>query len=166
VVGAVAAAAGAGAAWWFGGPAPASAPVPQRLWDQRFARPGGGDLVMSDWRGRPLVINFWATWCAPCVSELPALDRFHKTQGEQGWRVIAIAIDGPEQVREFLRRLPVTMPVGIAGVAAMELARELGNRQGALPFTVCVAPSGRIVWQKLGETNFDELRGLVSRLSS
>src|SRR5688572_29206721 len=99
MVGAAAAAAGLAAAWWLRHPQGDVDPLPESLWTQRFERPDGGDLAMADWRGRPLVLNFWATWCAPCVKELPALDRFHQTQGEQGWRVLALAIDGVSGVR-------------------------------------------------------------------
>lgn len=163
VVGALAAATGAGAAWWAQRRAAEPNPALDRLWAQRFERPGGGELVMASLRGRPLVINFWATWCAPCIKELPALDRFHREQGPSGWQVIALAIDGPTPVREFLAKLPVSMPVGLAALDGTDLVRELGNTQGGLPFTVLVAADGHIAWRKLGETSLEELRREAAR---
>jgi thiol-disulfide isomerase/thioredoxin len=105
------------------------------------------------------VLNFWATWCAPCIKEMPELDRFHREHAAQGWQVVGVAIDQPEPVREFLQRVPVGFPIAVAGLAGMELLRALGNPSGALPFTVVFAADGRVVRRKLGETTARELAG-------
>jgi thiol-disulfide isomerase/thioredoxin len=159
-----AAAAGAGVAWWRRGPAPtAGAPgdaaALAALWALRLARPDGGELVLADLRGRPLLINFWATWCPPCVKEMPELDRFHQAFGPQGWQVVGLAIDGPTAVREFLAKVKVGFPIGLAGLGGTELVRSLGNAQGALPFSVLIGAGGQVLQRKLGETHFDELAG-------
>lgn len=127
------------------------------LWPLSFDAPDGGILRAADWRGRPLVLNFWATWCAPCVREFPQLERFHREFGPKGWQVVGLAIDGPTPVRQFLRQHPVGFPVGLAGLDGTELARALGNERGGLPFTAIFDAEGRIVQRKLGETSFDEL---------
>lgn len=160
VVATVAATAGIGAAWW----AQRGDPELEALWAQRFQRPEGGELVMASLRGRPLLINFWATWCAPCVKELPAIDRFHRENAKLGWGVAALAIDSLTPVREFLARVPVSMPVGLAGMAGTDLVRALGNAQGGLPFTVLVGSNKRIQWRKMGETTLEELRREAARV--
>ena len=129
------------------------------LWSLRFEMPGGGELAIASLRGHPMVLNFWATWCPPCLRELPQLDRFHRTHAERGWRVVGLAVDGADAVRQFLARHPVTFPVGLAGFAGVELSRTLGNPSGALPFTALFDARGRLRFRKLGETNFEELAG-------
>jgi thiol-disulfide isomerase/thioredoxin len=127
------------------------------LWSLRFPRPEGGELVMAELRGRPLVLNFWATWCPPCIKEMPQLDRFQAAFAGRGWRVVGLAVDGPTPVREFLARQPVGFAVGLAGLDGTDLSRQLGNERGALPFTALFNASGHIIQRKLGETSFDEL---------
>jgi thiol-disulfide isomerase/thioredoxin len=148
----------------------APSPVPADLWEARFARPEGGELALSDFRGRWLLINFWATWCAPCIKELPDLNAFAQAQNTRGtgaWQVLGLAIDGPTPVRQFLTRFkpPLTFPMGLAGLNGTEWARKLGNSGGGLPFTVVVNPQGQLVWRKRGETTRPELEALVLSLA-
>jgi thiol-disulfide isomerase/thioredoxin len=165
IAGGVAAAAMlAGAGWsvWRGRTQPdALRPGPvvddRALWAMTFPQPDGQPLAMAQLRGRPLVLNFWATWCAPCVKEMPELDRFHRDHAAQGWQVVGIAIDQPEPVREFLQRIPVGFTIAVAGLAGMELLRTLGNSSGALPFTVVFGADGQVLQRKLGETTAREL---------
>lgn len=131
----------------------------EALWSMRFDTPDGGSLVMAERRGKPLLINFWATWCAPCVREMPAIDRFGRDFSSNGWQIVGLAIDGPTPVREFLTRVKVDFPIGLAGLEGTQLARLLGNESGGLPFTVVLDPAGRIVQRKLGETSYEELAG-------
>jgi len=127
------------------------------LWAMRFPRPGGGELLMAAHRGRPLLLNFWATWCPPCVKEMPELDRFQTQFAARGWQVIGLAVDRVEPVREYLQRVKVGFAIGLAGFEGSDLSRRFGNTQGALPFTVAFDASGRIAQRKLGATSFDEL---------
>ena len=135
----------------------AGAEPPLPVWSMSFQRPGGGELSMASLRGKPLLLNFWATWCAPCVREMPQLDRFHAAYADKGWRVVGLAVDGPTPVREFLARQPVRFDIGLAGLEGTDLSRDLGNAQGALPFTAVFDAAGRIVQRKLGESSYDEL---------
>lgn len=164
-VGAAAALAGAGLAWRRqpaqsaqSAPPPAAAdPALAALWALRLERPEGGELVLAGLRGKPLLINFWATWCPPCVKEMPELDRFHQAWAPKGWQVLGLAIDGPTPVRNFLAKVKVGFPIGLAGLDGTELVRSLGNASGGLPFSVLVGANGQVLQRKLGETNFDEL---------
>ena len=153
VVGGVGAGAALGgvALWrWRQGATPAAPAEPAPLFSMRFDRPEGGTLDMSSLRGRPLLLNFWATWCPPCITELPLIDAFHLRHGGRGWQVVALAVDGPTPVREFLKQRPLQMPVGLAGLEGVELARSLGNSSGALPFTVVFGRDGSLLERKLG----------------
>jgi thiol-disulfide isomerase/thioredoxin len=160
VVAGVAVAAGvAGAGWqaWQGLRVRAAPTGPP--WDQRFPTPQGGELDLSSLRGHPLVLNFWATWCPPCVKELPELDRFHREWSPQGWQVVGLAVDSAQPVREFLQKRPLSFAVGMAGLEGTALSRQLGNDQGALPFTAVFDRHGRLIHRKLGQTDFEELSG-------
>jgi hypothetical protein len=128
------------------------------LWDSEFRRPGGQRLRLSDYQGAGLVVNFWATWCPPCVEEMPLLDAFYRENASKGWQVIGLAIDQPSQVRRFLEQFPVTYPVGLAGLGGSELGRALGNTEGALPFTVVVDAQGRIKQRKVGRLSEEEVK--------
>lgn len=137
--------AGAGLAWWR--LPKAEPPVDAALWQQRLPRPEGGELALAGLRGRPLVLNFWATWCPPCVEELPLLDRFFAEQQANGWQVAALAVDQPAQVTLFLQRMPLRFPVALASAS---LARSLGNPAGGLPFTIVFDADGNVIARKLG----------------
>lgn len=106
--------------------------------------------TLAEYRGKWVVLNFWATWCAPCVTELPLLDRFHREQNARGWTVVGLAVDSPTPVREFLRQRPLALPVGLAGLEGVEFGRSLGNIQGGLPFTVVLDAAGQVRSRKLG----------------
>ncbi len=154
------AAAAAGLIWSLrqspAGPAPGD-----NFWRLRFDRPEGGELAMADFRGQILVLNFWATWCPPCIKEMPELDRLHQEHAGQGVQVLGLAVDGPAPVRQFLARHPVRFAIGLAGFEGAELSRSLGNDKGALPFTVVFDKNGQQRHKKLGQSTFDELQRWV-----
>jgi len=162
-VAAAAAASGAGWAWWRVHGSQLSE-AEQALWAQRFDQPGGGELVMAPLLGRPTVLNFWATWCAPCVKEMPLLDAFHRQNQAKGWQVVGLAVDGPTPVREFLAKLPVAFPIGLAGFNGVDLARSFGNASGGLPFSVIFDRRGAAVFRKLGTVSEQELVDWVVKL--
>ncbi len=158
-----AAAVGAGVAWQRRSAADAG--VDTALWRARFDRPGGGQVGLESFRGRPLLLNFWATWCPPCVAELPLLDQFQREQASRGWQVVGLAVDKLEPVVAFLARQPVGFAVGLAGIDGIELARRLGNTGGGLPFTVVFDRSGRVAQRKLGVIAPDDLKQWVATVS-
>lgn len=110
----------------------------------------GTAVDFARFRGRPLVINVWASWCGPCVEEMPMLAAFADAQPGDGVQVVGLAIDTPDGVRDFLQRVPVTYPIVIEQPAPDDASVRLGNAQGLLPYTVLVDADGKIVKQKLG----------------
>jgi peroxiredoxin len=121
---------------------------------------------LSDFDGRPLLINFWATWCPPCIEELPLLDALHAGQGAEGLQVLAIAVDDPEQVRAFLAELPVQMPVLLAEPGVVDLSTTFGNARSVLPYSVLIDAEGRIAKRHFGAFNENSLRAWVDGYAS
>ena len=155
-----AAAAGLGGAWWrHRGSGTAGEMLGADFWAQRFERPEGGELAMTSLRGKPLLLNFWATWCPPCVEEMPMIERFCRDHGANGWQVVGLAIDQPSSVRKFLQRTPVTYPTGLAGLQGTELVKNLGNTGGGLPFTLVLDADGSVAARKMGKLEEADLEG-------
>ncbi|TSE23084.1 TlpA disulfide reductase family protein [Tepidimonas aquatica] len=165
-VGALAALAGVGVAAWRLRLEPAADAAAAAFWAGRWPTPAGGEVRAEALRGGSLLLNFWATWCPPCVEELPLLQRFYDERRADGWRVLALAIDQPSSVRAFLQRMPLTLPVGLAGLGGTELAKQLGNATGALPFSVVFDAAGRVHARKLGQVKEDDLRTWATALGS
>lgn len=157
-VAAVAALAGAGIAWWRLREGPADDAAVTHLWGLDFRTPQGASLPMAGLKGKPLLLNFWATWCPPCVDEMPMLDAFYRQHAAKGWEVIGLAVDQPSAVRSFLQRVPVTFPIGLAGLEGTELAKNLGNSAGGLPFSVVFGPDGRVRERRMGRLSPADLQ--------
>lgn len=153
--------AGIGASWWRNRPAPK--PAPDGLWARQWTSPQGQTFAMQSFRGRPLLINFWATWCPPCIEELPLIEAFYQQNKANGWQVLGLAVDKQERVQTFLGNAPVSFPIGMAGLEGTELSRALGNVTGSLPFTVVFTSDGQIAQRKLGllhQQDLDQWRSL------
>ena len=100
--------------------------------------------------GRRLIINVWASWCAPCAREMPELQRFAGQQGSNGVQVVGIALDDPAAVQAFLARVPVSYPVLLDAPGPADAGVRLGNPKGVLPYTVLVSEDGRLLKQRIG----------------
>lgn len=150
--------AGAGLAAWRLRAGDTSSEADAGFWGLSFATPQGQSLAMASLRGRPLLLNFWATWCPPCVEEFPLLDAFHRENAGKGWQVLGLAIDQPSAVRTFLQRTPVSFSIGLAGLEGTELSKALGNRVGGLPFTVVFGADGNVRHRRMGRVSQDDLR--------
>ncbi|MEY4341141.1 MAG: hypothetical protein RL541_645 [Pseudomonadota bacterium] len=130
----------------------------QALWAAEFDTPEGQILKMQDLQGKPLVINFWATWCPPCIEEMPLLDTFFRQNASKSWQMVGLAIDQPSRVRQYLSQNAVSYPIGLAGMTGTNLGRLLGNAQGGLPFTVVLDGQGGVVQRKLGKLSKEEIQ--------
>lgn len=129
-----------------------------QLWGLEFQTPQGASLPMAGFKGRPLLVNFWATWCPPCVEEMPMLDAFFRQQAANGWQVVGLAIDQPSSVRTFLQRTPVTFPIALAGMEGTGLGKALGNQTGGLPFTVVLDAKGQVHERRMGKVTEADLQ--------
>ncbi len=156
-----AAAVGASFAWRKLNPPQASA-VAQAFWARRFPGLDGQELDVARWRGQPLLVNFWATWCPPCVKELPEINQFYKEAKDKGWQVLGLAVDQMDPVKAFLQKTPLDFAVALAGPEGLSLVRELGNPAGGLPFSLIFNETGDISWRRLGVSRLEELRQLAT----
>lgn len=127
-----------------------------------FTVPGLDDRpldVPGAWRGRPLLINVWASWCGPCIEEMPELQRFHAEQGAKGVQVVGIALDDPASVRTFLQRIRVTYPILVDEAGPADAGVRLGNPKGVLPYSVLVSADGVLLKQRIGPFAHGEIDG-------
>lgn len=131
-------------------------PVPRFAVDQLD---GGQWTLPDDFSGQPLLVNIWASWCPPCIEEMPELDRFARAQGEDGVRVLGIALDDPQAVRDFLERVPVDYPQGIDSPGNADAGVRLGNPRGVLPYSVLVSADGQVLKQRIGPFEDGEIDG-------
>ena len=145
-----AALAGIGIGLWLERPGSAEDAEAADVWNLKLPRPGGGEWSFSEWRGRPLLLNFWATWCPPCVTEMPLLARFYRERRASGWQVVGIAIDQEKPVQAFVEARGIDFPIALGGARGLALSQALGNTAGGLPFTVVFGSDARPRARKLG----------------
>lgn len=132
-------------------------PAETAFWQQKFSQMDGHALPMAAFRGKPLVVNFWATWCPPCLAELPLLNAFYAENAAKSWQVLGLAVDQVTPVKHFLTRSPLSFPVAMAGFEGADLSRSLGNLSGGLPFTVVFGPEGDVRHRKIGQLSPGDL---------
>jgi thiol-disulfide isomerase/thioredoxin len=147
-------------------PRPAAAPAggDPAFWGAQLDTPSGTPLALASLRGKPLLLNFWATWCPPCVEELPLLDAFYQQNKSRNWQVLGIAIDQPSAVRNWLQRAPLSFPVALGGLEGSEMSKRLGNASGGLPFSVLFAANGEVLARKLGQLSASDLQAWARRI--
>jgi thiol-disulfide isomerase/thioredoxin len=124
----------------------------------------GDDQAVSQWLGKVMVVNFWATWCTPCREEIPEFIEAQNKYGDQGLIFVGIAIDQPDKVKMFSQEFGINYPVLIGSFNTWSLLEAAGNRMSALPYTVVLNRSGEIVDTYLGRVNLKKLEKLVEPL--
>jgi thiol-disulfide isomerase/thioredoxin len=145
-------------------PAPSTPAPPERLPDFSLPDLGGTPRRLSDWRGRPLVINFWASWCEPCRREIPLLEDLRRENAGNGLEVVGIAVDHPEPIKKLAAELGIGYPVLVGEEGGLQAVTAFGM-DTVLPFTVFADKEGRIVTLKVGELHRDEAAFILARLS-
>ena len=153
---------GAGWAWWTHAPNAAPSTAVDALWQLTLNTPAGSPLALASLKGKPLLVNFWATWCPPCVDELPLLDRFYQENRANGWQVVGIAVDQLDAVTRFLGKMPLQFPVVLVGPSGIELGKSLGNLSGGLPFSIVLGADGALMHRKMGRVTPDDLSAWAS----
>jgi thiol-disulfide isomerase/thioredoxin len=134
------------------------------LYAQSLNDLSGKPQALSQWKGKPLLVNFWASWCAPCVSEMPELSELAVKDGGKRFNVIGIGIDSPTNLAEFAKKIKISYPLYVGGMGATDLARNLGNANGGLPYTVLIGADGQVKKTYLGRLKFDQLRADLAKL--
>lgn len=147
-------------------PQPANAAAVSALWSLSFPDPTGQPQALAQWRGQIVVLNFWASWCAPCREEMPDFVRLRTQHHQNGVEFVGIAIDNAANVASFLQKQPVNYPILIGEGAAHSLARELGNPSGALPYTIILDRNGDIVMTHLGRLPHATLNAALEKIGS
>lgn len=173
----VAAIAFAGAGAWYGihtkqapapitttAPAGVSGPVAAML-KETLPNDKGEKEALSKWQGKAMLVNFWAPWCAPCVEEMPELSELQNSELGKKIQIIGIGIDSPSNIAEFTKKVKVAYPIYVAGMSGTELARQFGNTQGGLPFTVLIGSDGTVKKTYLARLKFDDLKADLANLN-
>lgn len=119
---------------------------------------------INQWAGKVVLVNFWATWCPPCRREIPAFIEVREAYADQGFEIVGVAIDEPEQVQDFVDGMGVDYPILVGALDASEIARQYGNRYGALPYSVLIDRDGRIRFIQPGELTRQSLEAELQRL--
>ena len=140
-----------------------NAAIPQNAVVDEFFATSLNDLnnqkqVLSKWKGKVLLVNFWATWCNPCVKEMPDLSALQSSIKNKNVQIIGIGVDSAASMQEFSSKLKITYPLYVADTAGSELLRKLGDSAGGLPFSVLITPNGQIKKTYLGGLKMDELK--------
>jgi thiol-disulfide isomerase/thioredoxin len=131
----------------------------EALFAQSMNDASGTSQSLSRWKGKALIVNFWAPWCAPCVEEMPELDSLGKQIN-----VIGIGIDSPSNIAAFAGKHKISFPLYVAGMSGTDLARDFGNKGGGLPFTVLIGADGTVRKTYLGRLKFDQLKADLAAL--
>jgi thiol-disulfide isomerase/thioredoxin len=152
-----------GEQYWRGDP-PAAAASAASLLALTLPDERGVQQSLSQWRGKVLVVNFWATWCAPCREEMPEFVRFQNEYRSKGLQFVGIAADNEAKVQQFTQEIKLNYPALIGGFEAIELSKTFGNRLMVLPFTIVVARDGTIAHTQVGPLKSDRLQQVIAPL--
>ena len=164
-VAALAAGLGAVAGWQRLRPGDAGDAAVGLLLGQTLPDSSGTPLPLARFAGLPLVVNFWATWCPPCIEEMPELSELHRELAPKGLAMLGIGIDTAAKIADFAAKKPVSYPLVVAGMGGTEIGRRFGNKAGVLPFTVLIGRDGRIAHRLVGRVDIARLRAMAEALT-
>lgn len=120
--------------------------------------------TLNQWKGKIMVVNFWATWCPPCITEIPEFIQLQKQYQNRDVTFIGIAVDEKAKVADFMQRVKFNYPSLLGGLESMEIAKKLGNRFGTLPFTVVISRDGKLTSTHMGTLNRQQMEALIKPL--
>lgn len=140
-----------------------AAPFPATLQQSHLTDLVGQHADLQAYKGKVVVINFWATWCGPCREEMPMLNSVYSRLGKQGMTVIGIALDNKQDVSIFTRQLNILYPIWLGDAETLNLMNSLGNKSGGLPYTIILDKSGKQVASLLGKLSEKTLTDTVKR---
>jgi thiol-disulfide isomerase/thioredoxin len=143
---------------------PAHQSAVEQLWTAPVTNVDGKPQSLSLLKGHPIVVNFWASWCGPCVEEMPALSQLQREYAKKGIQFVGLGVDSEKNVQEFLHKVKVAYPVYVTGFGGADLARAFGNNAGGLPFTVVIDANGNVRSTKLGQIDPAVLRQTLDAL--
>lgn len=143
---------------------PAAEGAAQRLMSASLPDLSGKPQALSQWRGKVLVVNFWATWCAPCREEIPALMKVQMQYASNGVKIVGIALDNAGKVLDYAKEMHIDYVLLIGGVETLSLAKDFGNRAGVLPFTVVLDRTGKVVHAHAGTLTEASLGAILAPL--
>ena len=133
-------------------------PAVTNFFSQTLTDAKGKPQTLSQWRGKKLIVNFWAPWCKPCIEEMPELSALQTELAANNIQVLGIGIDSADNIAEFASKMVITYPIFVAGMSGTELASTMGNQIGGLPFTVLIGEDGQIKKTYSGRLRFAALR--------
>lgn len=138
----------------------AASPLP----DFSFPDVSGKIRHSAEWQGKIRVINFWATWCPPCIEEIPEFIKMQEQYGDKSVQFIGIAIEEREPVSDYLKSIAINYPILIGDVDATALSQQMGNVINAVPFTVVVNREGQIIHQQPGPFSNEQMLKIITPL--
>ena len=137
---------------------------PTALYSTQLSNQEGKPVALGQWQGKVIILNFWATWCAPCHQEIPLLIDIQNRNAKSGLQIVGIAVDTADKTIPLSAQLGINYPVLIDEDRGIELSKRLGNRAGALPFTVLIDREGHVAFTKVGLLDNRELEKEVQKL--
>lgn len=144
-------------------PAGVTGPV-NALYQQSLPDSHGVSQALAQWKGKALLVNFWAPWCGPCVQEMPELSALQSEVAGKNLQIIGIGIDSADNISQFATKFKIAYPVYVAGTSGTELSSQFGNSAGGLPYTVLIGADGQVKKTYLGRLKFDQLRADLATL--
>ena len=145
-------------------PAPAENTAVAALMQSSLPDTKNQPRALAEWKGKTLLVNFWATWCPPCVAEMPELVELQADMAGRNVQIIGIGIDSPSNIQQFSEKLQISYPLLVAGMQGTELSRQFGNQAGGLPFTVLIGPDGKVRQTYLGRLDMKKVRADLASL--
>ena len=129
-----------------------------------FQTTEGTSTKLSGMQNKVVVLNFWATWCPPCLEEMPEINALYPELQSKNIQLLGIAIDSPSNIRNYLKKMKIDYPLYAGGFGGAELASQFGNSNGGLPYTVVLGKDGTVLWTKQGRVHANEIQAAIQGL--